>query len=233
MFGTSTYKTLVHRFRLRGLESINVHTHVSEERFYAGGQRHQARSFYKTLDRYLKKTIGMNKKQANVALKVYSQPFRDQASGASWHEFDTMFTSGKGGKVTQFSLFLNRDACEMISMVLLVNKNAFTLADDLLVIGQGKSTMGGAFSDYRISFKTKKSPINGDQLNFLNAYFRQVTYMQFQRTSNLHNAYATNALETLETEIEEEQQMDQCWRPGKKVHPNLTEEEFKQALKRL
>ena len=233
MFGTSTYKTLVHRFRLRGLETINVHTHVSEERFYAGGQRHQAKSFYKTLDRYLKKNIGMNKKQANAALKVYSQPFRDQASGASWHEFDTMFTSGKGGKVTQFSLFLNRDACEMISMVLLVNKNAFTLADDLLVIGQGKSTMGGAFSDYRISFKTKKSPINGDQLNFLNAYFRQVTYMQFQRTSNLHNAYATNALETLETQIEEEQQMDQCWRPGKKVHPNLTEEEFKQALKRL
>lgn len=57
--------------------------------------------------------------------------------------------------------------------------------------------------------------------------------MQFQRTSNLHNAYATSALETLETQIEEEQQMDQCWRPGKQVHPNLTEEEFKQALKRL
>lgn len=165
LFGSHSAEVLVGQFRDRGYSHIMSHTkvHVIDGLYTQYYESYMTHLLYDVLK--VDKT--KFKQEADHMIRTGLYVHRNE-----WVAESAVFSTGKGGEATSFTIFYNRNYdCEVMNIVAVETTTKFELGKDIFVIAKMKATFGGAFSNTKLSFKEKDRGLTKEEVHFVTTYF--------------------------------------------------------------
>lgn len=103
-----------------------------------------------------------------------------------WSNHDLSFSIGKGGDASHFTMMANNNKNNQTIDVLFITLDEhFALADDVFVMTESHSYLGGIWSTSTIKFDKRPAAISSQQIQFVSQYFLLLAYQEIALAENL------------------------------------------------
>lgn len=181
-FGSQSSETLVAQFRNRGYSHIQSRTqvHVMNGLLTAYYQGYMRSLLFDVLK--IDKTKFKAEAEHMINTGHYVQ--RNQ-----WIAESAVFSTGKGGEATSFSVFYNRNYdCEVMNIVIVETKTTFNLGKDIFVISKMKAKFGGAFSNTKLTFSEHNRGLTKEEVQFVTTYFAALALDKIKKHRSILDA---------------------------------------------